>query len=246
MILQGKNAVITGCSRGIGLGILRKFHRNGANIWACIRKPSPEFSEMCAEMSAEGGWVKPVCFDMENDDEIKAGIKGILSEKLPVDILVNNAGISSRATLHMMSMEEMHRVYQTNYFSQMLITQLVTRYMIRKKSGCVINMSSVSGLDNAEGTLAYGGSKSSVAWSTKTLAVELGKYGIRVNAIAPGLIDTDMIGYQSDEQRQKVLERNCIKRMGSVEDVANAAVFLASDLSSYITGQILRVDGGRV
>ena len=107
-------------------------------------------------------------------------------------------------------------------------------------------MSSVSGLDNAEGTLSYGGSKASVAWSTKTLAIELGRYGIRVNAIAPGLIDTDMIDYQSEEQRQRVLEQNCIKRMGNVQDVANAAVFLASDLSSYITGQILRVDGGRI
>ncbi len=245
-MLQGKNAVITGCSRGIGLGILKEFHANGANIWACVRKPDDGFTELCRELSSKGGWVKPIYFDMEDEEAIKAGAKEILSEKLPLDILVNNAGISSRATLHMMSMDELKKVYQTNFFSQVLFTQLLTRYMIRKKSGCVINIASVSGIDNAEGTLAYGGSKASVAWSVKTLAIELGKYGIRVNGIAPGLIDTEMINYQTEEQRNAIISNNCIKRMGRVEDVANVALFLASDRSSYISGQVLRVDGGKI
>lgn len=245
----GKNVVITGCSRGIGYKILEEFFLNGANVWACVRKESAEFDEKIQDLLAQSeneNWIKPIYFDMESEEEVKQAAKQIIGEKQIIDIVVNNAGITSRSTLHMMSMKELKKVYTVNLFSQLLFTSLLSRYMIRNKKGSIINISSVSGLDNAEGTLAYGGSKASVAWSTKTLAIELGKYNIRVNAVAPGLIETDMISYKSDEEIKQLIDGNCIKRMGQAEDVANAVLFLASDKASYITGQVIRVDGGKV
>lgn len=249
MRLEGKCAVITGSNRGIGLKIAEKMFCEGADVIMCARKSSDEFTaemERIKTLGREEQRIFPIYFDMENEDEIKQAAKSIISQKLPVDILVNNAGITARSTLQMQSMDELRRVYNINFFNMMYFTQFISRYMIRKKQGSIINISSISGIDNAEGTLAYGGSKASVAWSTKTLAIELGQYNIRVNSVAPGLIETDMINYKSDEQKREIIKQNCIKRMGTTDDVANAVVFLASGEASFITGQTLRVDGGRI
>lgn len=249
MRLKNKNVIITGSNRGIGLKIAEKMYCEGANVWACSRKPSDVFfaeMERIKSLGSKEQWITPVYFDMENEDEIKQAAKSIISQKLPIDILVNNAGITARSTLQMQSVNELKRVYSINFFNTMLFTQLISRYMIRKKQGSIVNISSISGIDNAEGTLAYGGSKASVVWSTKTLAIELGQYNIRINSVAPGLIQTDMINYKTDEQKQGIIKQNCIKRMGTTDDVANAVIFLASDEASFITGQTLRVDGGRI
>lgn len=249
MKLEGKCAVITGSNRGIGLKIAEKMFCEGADVIMCARKPSDEFAanmERIKTLGSKEQRIFPIYFDMENEDEIKQAAKSIISQKIPIDILVNNAGITARSTLQMQSMDELRRVYDINFFNMMFFTQLISRYMIRKKRGSIINISSISGIDNAEGTLAYGGSKASVAWSTKTLAIELGQYNIRVNSVAPGLIETDMIDYKSDEQKREIIAHNCIKRMGTTDDVANAVIFLAGDESSFITGQTIRVDGGRI
>lgn len=248
MRFKDKNVVITGSNRGIGLKIAEKIFCEGANIFMCARKPSDKFAaelERIKKFGNEEQQIFPIYFDMENEEEVKRGAKNIISHKLPIDVLVNNAGVTARSTLQMQSMDDLKKVYDINFFNMICFTQLISRYMIRKKQGNIVNIASISGIDNAEGTLAYGGSKASVIWSTKTLAIELGQYNIRVNSVAPGLIQTDMIDYKTDSQKSEIINRNCIKRMGTTEDVANAVVFLASDEASFITGQVIRVDGGR-
>lgn len=247
MVLAGKTAVVTGSNRGIGLGIVKKMFAEGANIYACARKQNDEFEEALRQIQQEGtgNFIKPIYFDLGDENEIKAGIKQILSDKNTIEILVNNAGANSRATLLMSSMDEIKRLHDINFVGTMLVTQLISRYMIRKHNGSIVNISSVSGIDHAEGTLAYGSSKAALAWSTKTLAIELGAYNIRVNSVAPGLIHTQMLELKKADKIEEIIDQSCIKRMGTPEDVANAVVFLASDNASFITGQVLRVDGGQ-
>lgn len=247
MLLKGKTAVVTGCNRGIGLGIVKKMFSEGASIYACARRKNDQFENLMLSIQSGGcgNYIKPVYFDLQSKDEIKAGIKEILSDKNPIDILVNNAGANSRGTLQMTTMDEIQRLYEINFIGAMLLTQQISRYMIRKRSGSIVNISSVSGMDHAEGTLAYGAGKASLIWSTKTLAIELGQYNIRVNSVAPGLINTQMLELKKQDKVEEIIRESCIKRMGTPEDVANAVVFLASDNASFITGQVLRVDGGQ-
>ena len=181
-----------------------------------------------------------------SEDEIKKGIKTIINYKKPIDVLVNNAGIAYGALMTMTSTDKMREVYQVNVFAPVLIMQLVSRIMMRQKSGCIINMCSVGGIETSPGYLAYGSSKASLIWITKSVARELGQYNIRVNGIAPGLVDTEMGNYKSEEELQKVLNRMSISRMGKPEEIAKAALYIASDDAAYMTGQILILDGGRV
>ena len=146
----------------------------------------------------------------------------------------------------MTPIEKMREVYDINVFAQVQIMQLVARKMMKQKNGCIINMCSVGGIETNPGYLAYGSSKAALTWITKSLARELGPYGIRVNGIAPGLIDTDMGNYKSKEEIDKVLNRMSIKRMGKPEEIAQAAIYIASEEAAYMTGQILIIDGGRV
>lgn len=245
MLLNGKNAIITGSRKGIGRATIEKFAANGTNIWACARKPDDAFEKDMADLEKEYGiWIKPVYFDMAYDDAIKQSLKEIIKEKKSIDILVNNAGMAHGAFLQMTSMQTMKDVFQINYFSQMLICQLISRIMMRQKSGSIVNLASVEGLIGNPGYTSYGSSKAAFAFATKVLSKELAQYGIRVNAIAPGLIDTEMGGLMDDSAREGMLNASAMHRMGQTEEIASVAAFLASDESSYITGQIIRVDGG--
>ncbi len=145
----------------------------------------------------------------------------------------------------MTSIDSLKDIFEVNYFAPIELMQLVSRQMIRQKSGVIINMASVGGIEAQPGYLAYGSSKSSLIWATRSIAKELAPYGIRVNAIAPGLIKTDMGLYKSDEELRKTIERTPMKRMGLPEDISSAAVYLASDMSSFMTGQVMQIDGGR-
>ena len=246
MLLKGKTAIITGCNRGIGKAILEKFAENGANIFACARKEYPEFVEninaLTEKYSVE---ITPIYFDMTDEDAMKAAVMSIKKSRRNIDILVNNAGIISESLLFQMTpIDNMRKVFEVNFFAQMRLTQYISRLMQRTGGGSIIFMSSISALDGAPGQLEYVGSKAAVIGSTKALAKEFGNSKIRVNAVAPGLIDTDM-GNQADTQLSNdIIERSALKRWGKPEEIANAALFFASDLSSYITGQYLRVDGG--
>ncbi len=242
-----KNAIITGANRGIGYELLKTFTKAGYNVWACVRKKNEEFEAQIHNIAKEtGATITTVYFDLSDDKQIQEGIKSILKEKKSIDVLINNAGVPYGGLLTMTPVDKLRKVYDINVFAQVQIMQLVARQMMRQKSGCIINMCSVGGIEASPGYLAYGSSKAALIWITKSVSRELGSYGIRVNGIAPGLIDTDMGNYKSKEELDKVLNRTSIMRMGKPEEVAKAALYIASEDASYMTGQILVIDGGRV
>ena len=246
MLLKEKYAVVTGCNRGIGKEIVRVFAENGANIWACTRKDSQNFTKYINNLEQEHSVkINPVYFDLENEEQIKAGVKTIKQSKQPVNILVNNAGLIFTALFQMTSMEKLKEMFEINYFSQMLLTQYISRIMMRQKSGSIINISSSAAIEGNEGRTGYASAKAAMITSTKVLAKELAPYNIRVNAVAPGLTQTEMMVSSTPEDAlQETLNRICMKRVGKPEEIANSILFLASDLSSYMTSQVLRVDGG--
>lgn len=246
MLLKGKAAVVTGCNRGIGKAILEVFARNGANIWACVRRSDDRFADYVTKLESETGvTISPVYFDLADGEQMRAGVKTIMSAKQPVDVLVNNAGIIYTSLFQMTPVDKMKEVFEINFFSQMVLTQYITRIMTRQKSGSIINLSSSAAIEGNEGRTAYAASKAAMICSTKVMARELGEYNIRVNAIAPGLTNTDMMIESTPEDAlESTLQRTCMKRVGRPEEIANAVLFLASDLSSYMTGQVLCLDGG--
>lgn len=245
--LEGKNILITGAGGGIGNAALEKLASNGGNIWACSHKKSDEFENKILELAEKNHvWIKPVYFDLKDEQAVKEQIASIAKEKLPIDVLINNAGMAHGGVLQMTSMETLKEVFQINFFSQIYITQLVSRLMMRRKRGVIINMASVGGIEAAEGYIAYGSSKAALIYATKALSKELGNMGIRVNAIAPGLVNTRMGHYKSDKEIERVLERTVLNRMAEPEEIAEAMVYLASDKAAFITGQVLVIDGGRL
>jgi 3-oxoacyl-[acyl-carrier protein] reductase len=246
MILKGKTAFITGCNRGIGREIITLFAKEGADIIACIRAENQEFSSFIQELSEKHQVYSEVLyFDMLDEDAIKSAIKPLMNRKAKIDVLVNNAGTAAGALLHMTSMKMLKEIFQINFFSQVLITQLISRCMIREKKGSIINMGSVGGLDNVGGNTSYGSSKAAIMYFTKTIANELAKYNIRVNAIAPGLTNTDMGLKQVEQGALKQMGgRINLNRLAEPHEIAELILFLASDKSSFITGQTIRIDGG--
>ncbi|MDU1413183.1 MAG: SDR family oxidoreductase [Clostridium sp.] len=246
MLLKNKTAVITGCNRGIGKSILECFARNGANIYACVRKESEEFSKICSElMKLYEVNINIIPFDFTQDEEIKKAAKTIISSKCKIDILVNNASIVPENRLFsMMSMQSMKEIFDINFFSQMLFTQYISRTMMKQKCGSIVNMASIAALDGGPAQIEYVSSKAAIVGATKKLAAELGGYGIRVNAIAPGMTNTDMIKEMKEDVFQHSLNNVIMKRLAEPEEIANVALFLSSHMSSFVTGQVIRVDGG--
>lgn len=245
MLLREKNAVITGCLKGIGRATMDLFANNGANVWACCQAPDVEFENHVKTLSeATKVSITPVYFDLSNSEQIKAGIKQIIAAKQPVDVLVNVAGMTYNALFHMTTIEKMKEVFEIDFFSQMLVSQQITKLMMRQKSGSVINIASIAGVDGNPGQIAYSAAKAALIGATKTLAAELGTSGIRVNAVAPGVIKTDMTAELSKEKFDELLSGSKLRRAGLPEEVAQTLLFLASDLSAYITGQVIRIDGG--
>lgn len=246
-LLENKNIIITGCNRGIGRAVLELFVSQGGNIWACTRCRSAEFEKELYSLSEQYGvWIEPVYFDLADDESIKGAVSGILKEKRSIDILVNNAGIAYGGLMQMTPIHKLKEVFQINYFSQILIMQLAAKAMVRQNYGNIINMASAGGIETNPGYLAYGSSKASLIWATQSIAKELGVYNIRVNAVAPGLTDTAMGNYKPDDELNKTIERTSLKRMADPEEIAEAVLFLASEQSSFVTGHILKVDGGRI
>lgn len=245
-VLEGKNCIVTGANRGIGRVIVESFVAEGANVWACSRTASSAFEEDMRNLQEQYGvWIEPVYFDLNSEEEMKQALSHIRKEKKSIDVLVNNAGMPYGALLQMTPMKDLKEVFQVNYFSQIYLMQLVSKIMIRQKSGSIINMASVGGIETNPGYLAYGSSKAALIWATQSIAKELGRYHIRVNAVAPGLTETEMGHYKSEEELQKVIDRTGMQRMARPEEIADAVVYLASGHSSFVNGQVLRVDGGR-
>ena len=243
--LTGKTALITGCNRGIGKAMAEKFASEGANLICAIRKENPAFkAETDTWAAIYGVKIDFVYFDLIDEEGIKAAFKELSKEKRTIDILVNNAGIPAGGFLLMTSLTKIKEVMQVNFFSQILITQQVTKMMMKQKHGAIVNMSSVTALGNQGGWTAYGSSKGAMISFTRTAARELAAFGIRVNAVAPGLIDTQMGGEMDEKYQADMINRADLGRKGTPEEVANLVCFLASDEASYMTGQIIRIDGG--
>ena len=244
-VLSGKNAIITGCARGIGKAMLENFAKHGANVWASARSLTPDFEARCANLSSKYDvQIIPLCFDMTNKEEMKNVVKTVMKSDLKVNVLVNNAGVTYNA-LHQLTAETaLREQLEVNFVAPFLLTQFIVKLMLRHGSGSVINVASSAALDGNSGRAAYGASKAALLCATRALSREVGAQGVRANVIAPGITETDMVGSMTDAVIAETVAGTDMRRIGAPTDIADVAVFLASDLSSYITGQVLRVDGG--
>ena len=246
MLLKNKTAVITGCNRGIGKSILEEFSKNGANIFACVRKLDNQFISRIKELKKEHkNEIFPIEIDLSDEDSVKVGAKKILSHELKLDILINNAGSIFSSVFQMTSKSKYKELFEINFHSQILFTQFMIKPMIKNKNGNIIFISSSSGIDGNEGRSAYVSTKAAIIGQSKVLSREVGRYNIKVNTIAPGLTNTEMMKINTPE---KVIEEEIaklsLKRIAEPKEIANVALFLSSSLSDYITGQVIRVDGG--
>ncbi|MBQ9509454.1 MAG: SDR family oxidoreductase [Bacteroidales bacterium] len=242
---DNKTVMITGAGGGIGYAVMQAFASEGANIIACEYQEQDIFKEKWDSVAKEHHcFVYPFFFDLANDEAIKDAMKHIYALKTPIDVLVNNAGVSAGGFLAMTSIQSIKDVFQINYFAQVLITQYISKLMCRAKSGTIVNTGSVMGIDSAAGGSAYGASKAAFIHFTKCLSKELAMYGVRVNAVAPNLINTQMAKQMEQKSFDSMINTASLKRMGEPSEVANTILFLASDESSYINGQVIRVDGG--
>lgn len=245
-MLEGKNAIITGARSGIGLSTLQLFAKNGCNCWAVIHRDDDEFLKQVQQLEVEFHvWIKPVHIDLGDSDSIKEGVKCILKEKHPIDILVNAAGIVSPNRLFTLTpMEDIRRVMNVNFFGAIELIQLVCRPMARQRSGSVINIASVAAWGEDTSQLEYAASKAALVIATRKLARELGNVGIRVNAVAPGLTQTKMLDVMDKDVEAQIKKGLGSHRFGTPEEIAEVCLFLASDKSSYLTGETIKVDGG--
>ncbi|GHV96411.1 3-oxoacyl-ACP reductase [Spirochaetia bacterium] len=241
MVLNGKKALITGASRGIGRAITDRFLAAGAEVWGLGTKEPEDLKDRMEKANGKLHWISA---DLGQTGEVEAVIENALKESGGFDILVNNAGITKDNLSFRMSLEDWQKVLDVNLTAAFLIARTVGRDMIRKRSGSIINMSSVVGVHGNGGQVNYAASKAGLIGLTKSLAQETASRGVRVNAIAPGFIESDMTAILSDAIKEKMIEIIPLKRIGKPEDIAEAALFFASGSSAYITGQVLSVDGG--
>lgn len=243
-LLEGKIALITGASRGIGKAIAQKFVEHGATVCFTYLSSEEKARQLEQELTANGGTARGFKSNASDFAQSAELIEAVVKEYGTVDIVVNNAGITRDNLLMRMTEEQWDEIMETNLKSVFNLTKAVLRTMLKAKSGSIINMSSVVGVKGNAGQANYSASKAGVIGFTKSTALELGSRNIRCNAIAPGFIETEMTGALDEKTVQGWRDAIPLKRGGTPEDVANLALFLASDLSSYITGQTINVDGG--
>lgn len=243
-LLEGKTALVTGAGRGIGKAIAMHFAKEGANIAFTDLKIDENVKATEEEIAALGVKVKGYASNAADFDDTHKVVEQIKEDFGVIDILVNNAGITRDGLMMRMSEQQWDMVINVNLKSAFNFTHALTPIMMRQRSGSIINMSSVVGVSGNAGQSNYSASKAGMIGLTKSMAKEIGSRGIRVNAIAPGFIITDMTGALSEEVRNEWAKQIPLRRGGTPEDVANAALFLASDLSSYVSGQVIHVCGG--
>lgn len=242
-LLDGKVALVTGTSRGIGKCIAEEMAKSGASVYANARKEG-SLEEWTVRLNQEYGTnINPLYFDLTDVERMRQEIFKVWQTVKNIDILVNNAGVEYNESIGMLKKEHIAEMFAVNIVAVIELTQLIAKFMMRNKKGSIINIASVVGRYGSGGQSVYSATKGAVISFTKSSAKELGKYKIRVNAIAPGLNDTEMIKGTSEEYLQRRIGNIALGRIGKPIDVANTAVFLASDMAEYISGQIIGVDG---
>lgn len=244
MLLEGKNIIITGASRGIGRGVATVFAKNGANIAFTYLSSATKAKSLENELACFGVKAKGYKSDASNFIAAQELSKSVIEDFGSIDVLVNNAGITKDSLLMRMTENDFNLVMQINMNSVFNMTKAVIKTMMKAKKGSIINMSSVVGVKGNAGQTNYSASKAGIIGFTKSTALELGSRNIRCNAIAPGFIETEMTESLEDDAINNWRNQIPLKRVGDPEDIANVSMFLASDLSSYITGQVINVCGG--
>ncbi|EDM44558.1 3-oxoacyl-[acyl-carrier-protein] reductase [unidentified eubacterium SCB49] len=243
-LLEGKTAIITGGSRGIGRGIVEVFVQHGCNVAFTYNSSAASADELAANLSNAGVKVKAYKSNAASFDESQDLAKAVIEDFGSIDILINNAGITKDNLLMRISEDDFDKVIEVNLKSVFNMTKAVQRTMLKQRKGSIINMSSVVGVKGNAGQTNYAASKAGIIGFSKSVALELGSRNIRCNAIAPGFIETEMTGKLDEATVQSWRDAIPLKRGGTPEDIANTCVYLASDLSAYVTGQVLNVDGG--
>ena len=245
MMLQNKIVLITGAAKGIGRAIAELFANEGARLVLTGRNVEA-LETLTATLLPHADGHLVYTMDVREIDSIRQVFEALSAQKIYIDCIVNNAGIMKDATLQMVKPELIRDIYETNGYGTSLPTQYALKSFLRKRGGSVINMTSIIGTNGNLGQTIYGSSKTAIIGFTKSLSKELASLNVRVNAIAPGFIDTDMTKNMDPKFYEKNLQAIGMRRIGKPEDVAKVALFLASDLSAYVTGQVIGVDGGMI
>ena len=241
---ENKIVLVTGAGRGIGASIAKRFASEGAEVIVNYSGNDEAAQKTVDEITATGGQAQKYKCSVNDSESVKVMIDEIIKKFGRIDILVNNAGITKDGLMLRMTDEDFDRVIDVNLKGTFNCTKYVSKYMLKQKSGKIINISSVVGLSGNAGQVNYSASKAGIIGITKSAAKELSSRGITVNAVAPGYVDTDMTKVLSDNIRNEILKNIPLQRMGNVEDISNCVAFLASEDASYITGQVISVDGG--
>ncbi len=244
--LKNKNVIITGCNKGIGKSTLENFAKYGANIFACVRSETSDFKKFISSLKNKYKIkIYIIKLDLLKKSSISNCANEILKLTKDVDILVNNAGILFNSLFQMTSEKQLQEMFQVNYFGQIYLTQIISRRMVKNKKGNIIFVSSTSGINGDYGRFAYSSSKAAILSSVKTLAKEFSNYNIRVNAISPGLTETDlMLSNTKQNIIDAEVEKILLKRVATTNEISDIILFLASEKSSYVNGQNIVVNGG--
>lgn len=241
-----KTALITGCNRGLGKALMNAFAANGYDIIAIVRKMSNDFEDSVRVLKEQGIEIFPVCAELTDKESLQEAIHSITAMNRPIDVLVNNAGVNVSKPIFFMEYEDVEKCLQVNYLAPFILIKEISNLMVRQGYGNIINITSVTSLVTMPAGAAYNASKAALNYLTMSSAQELAQFGVRVNAIACGVIKSDMFMELKPEVQKKNLKRVAVKRTAEYNEITETALFLCSDKASYITGQIIRVDGGYV
>ena len=240
-----KTAIITGCNRGLGKSLMETFASKGYDIIAIVRTLSPEFEKTIRDLQNKSSiTITPICSELSNKESLQSAINEIIAIGHPIDVLINNAAINISKPTFFMDYEDVEISFKVNYLAPFLLMKAICGLMMRQGYGNIINISSVAGIATEPAGAAYDASKAALNSLTKSLAQEVAVMGIRVNAIACSIVATDMYNNMKPNVQKKILKRAAMKRPAELHEIADIALFLCSDKASYITGQIIRVDGG--